>query len=258
MTDHTGNVALVTGAAGGIGRASAEQFAASGAKVAVADINLEGAKETVRRIEAAGGKAIPVHVDVTDEASVQAMVKHTAAYYGFLDCAHNNAGISDPPAAFHEVTTEQWDRMIAVNLTSVFWCMKYEIIQMLAQGPSDGLRGAIVNTASGAAIVPAPGMPQYTAAKHGVVGLTKNAAQEYFPMGIRTNAILPGLTDTPMLQRSFETSPPEVVKMMKASVPGGAPGSPADVAAAAVWLCSREARWINGQSLLTDGGGVLR
>ncbi|MBW2423318.1 MAG: SDR family oxidoreductase [Deltaproteobacteria bacterium] len=258
MTDHSQNIALVTGAGSGIGRASAELFAKHGAKVAIADIDLESAKDTLRRIEAAGGEGIAIHVDVGDERSVEAMIDRTVSHYGRLDCAHNNAGISQDTRPFHEVTTEMWDRMILINLTSVFWCMKYEIARMLEQEPRDGQRGAIVNTSSGAAIVPAPGQPQYTAAKHGVVGLTKNAAQEYFPQGIRSNAILPGLTNTAMMQRSLETSSPEIIAQMRASIPGGEPGDPADVAAAAVWMCSPEARWINGQSVLTDAGGVLR
>jgi NAD(P)-dependent dehydrogenase (short-subunit alcohol dehydrogenase family) len=144
--------------------------------------------------------------------------------------------------------------MIAVNLTSVFFCLKYEIRQMLKQDSIDGRRGAIVNTSSGAGFVPAPGQPHYTAAKHGVVGLTRSAAQEYAKEGIRTNAICPGLTETAMVSNI----PPDLMDKLKRTLPGGEIGRADDVAAAAVWLCSAAARWVNGQSLVVDGGGVLR
>lgn len=220
----------------------------------VVDLNEAGGAETVSRIEGAGGVASFLKVDVADEGAVAAMVSECVARYGRLDAAMNNAGISDAPAIFHELSGKAWDRMISINLSAVFYGMKYQIVQMLKQDPIDGRRGAIVNTSSGAGIIPAPGQPHYTAAKHGVLGLTKLGAQEYATRGIRTNAICPGVTKTGMMS----TQPPEFVEMIKKTVPGGELGRPEDVAATAVWLCSSEARWVNGQSVIVDGGGVLR
>ncbi len=255
---HDGNVALVTGAASGIGRAAAERFAAEGARVVVVDIDEPGGLETVQRIEGAGGTARFLRVDVTDEIAVEQMVAQTVERFGRLDCALNNAGTSDPARAFVDLEAAVWNRMIAIDLTSVFFCMKHELRQMLRQERVRGRRGAIVNTASGASIVPAPGQPHYTAAKHGVLGLTKIAAQEYYAQGIRTNAICPGLTDTGLVRAFLASSPPKVAEQVRRSVPGGELGRPEDVAAAAVWLASDEARWVNGDSLIVDGGGVLR
>lgn len=247
-----GKVALVTGAAGGIGRASAQLFAREGAKVVVADVQEAGAAETVRSITDAGGQAVAVGCDVTDEAQVEALVASCVSTYGRLDAAHNNAGINDTSRAFHEFDLASWNRMIAVNLTSVFVCMKHEIRQMLDQGS-----GAIVNTSSGAGVIAAPGLPHYTAAKHGVLGLVKSAAQEYNGRGIRVNAVLPGMTDTPMIQGWFETNP-DLANAVLATMPGGALGRPEQVAEAAVWLCSDRASWVSGESMLVDGGGVCR
>jgi len=247
-------VALVTGGASGIGRAAAELFSAQGARVFVVDVDDDGGKRTVEAIAARGGTATYRHVDVTDERAVEEMVDVCVATYGRLDVAMNNAGISDVPQRFVDLPADSWRRMIAVNLTSVFFCLKYEIRQMLTQQPIDGRRGAVVNTSSGAGVVPAPGQPHYTAAKHGVIGLTKSAAQEYVGDGIRVNAICPGLTETGMTS----SIPPDLMEKLKRMLPGGEVGRAADVAAAAVWLCSGEARWINGQSLVVDGGGILR
>jgi len=247
-------VVLVTGGASGIGRAAAELFAAEGAKVLVVDVDDREGARTVDAIVARGGVATFRRVDVTDERAVEEMVAACIAAYGRLDAAMNNAGISDVPQRFIDLPADAWRRMIAVNLTSVFFCLKYEIRQMLTQDPIDGRRGAIVNTSSGAGVVPAPGQPHYTAAKHGVLGLTKSAAQECVGDGIRVNAICPGLTETGMVSGI----PAEMMTKLKRMLPGGEIGRAADVAAAAVWLCSREARWVNGQSLIVDGGGILR
>jgi NAD(P)-dependent dehydrogenase (short-subunit alcohol dehydrogenase family) len=249
-----GRVALVTGGGSGIGRAAAEQFAREGARVVVADLDAAGAKQTVERIAGAGGDAAAVEVDVTDEASVEAMVQTAIERYGRVDAAFNNAGISHPPRPFVELTAADWRQMIEVNLTGVFLCMKHEIKAMLEQEPIDGLRGTLCATSSGAGRIPAPGQPHYTAAKHGLLGLVKLAAQEYLAQGIRSNAILPGLTDTPMVHRN---NPPEFVEQLRRFSPGGELGNPEDVAAAAVWLCSPEARHVNGQSIAVDGGGVM-
>ncbi|CAB4752855.1 MAG: glucose 1-dehydrogenase [Actinobacteria bacterium] len=248
-----GKVALVTGAGGGMGRAGAEIFAREGAKhVYVADLKEDGGHETVANIERVGGAATFVKVDVTEEDEVAALIQRIVAEQGRLDAAWNNAGINDTSRAFHEFDKASWDRMIAVNLTSVFLCMKHELIQMLAQGG-----GAIVNTSSGAGIIAAPGLPHYTAAKHGVLGITKSAAGEYNNSNIRVNAVCPGMIDTPMIQGWFETNP-ELATMVLQTMPGKKLGRPAQVAEAAVWLCSDAADYVSGLSMLVDGGGVNR
>ena len=249
-----GRVALVTGGGSGIGRCAAEQFAAEGARVVVADLDLDGAKQTTERIAASGGEAAAVEVDVADEASVSAMVAGSVERYGRIDAAFNNAGVSFTPGPFVDLTLDEWERMLAVNLTGVFLCMKHEVRAMLAQDPVGGLRGQLCATSSGAGRIPAPGQAHYTAAKHGVVGLVKLVAQEHYASGIRSTAILPGCTDTPMMHRN---NPREAVEMMRRHSPGGEMGRPEDVAAAAVWLCSTEARYVNGQSVPVDGGVVL-
>jgi len=246
-------VTLVTGGGSGIGRAACEQFGREGARVVVADRNLEAANEVAGAICAGGGEALSLEVDVADERSVSSMVRQCIDHYGRLDAALNNAGISHDPRPFTELPIEDWDKMIGINLTGVFLCMKHELIAMQAQDPVDGMRGALCATSSGAGRIPAPGQPHYTAAKHGLLGLVKLAAQENIATGIRSNAILPGSTDTPMMH----SNPPEWVKTMEKMSPGGNFGTAENVAAAAVWLCSREARWVNGQSVAVDGGGVM-
>ena len=257
MSLHEGSVALVTGAGQGIGRAAAQAFANEGARVVVADLNADAGQETADQIRDTGGDAAFVETDVADEAAVERMVAFAVATYGRLDSAMNNAGISDRHCPFDHMELEVWQRMISINLTGVFLCMKHEIRHMLTQEPRDGRRGAIVNTSSGAGIVPAPGQPHYTAAKHGVLGLTKCAGAEYYLRGIRANAICPGVTLTPMLEAALEGNPDEAAAL-KNTVPGGLLGRPMDVASTAVWLCSEQARWVNGQSIIVDGGGVMR
>jgi NAD(P)-dependent dehydrogenase (short-subunit alcohol dehydrogenase family) len=225
--------------------------------VVVVDAAADGGKETVERIRGEGREAIFVQADVTDEGAVEAAVARAVESYGRLDSAFNNAGIADEPGPLHELSLEAWDRMIAINLTGVFLCMKHEIAQMLRQERIDGRRGAIVNTSSGAGFIAAPGMPHYTAAKHGVLGVVKNAAQEYYEEGIRVNAVCPGVTATPMTAATI-VGDSEFVQRMRASLPGGEAGRPEDVAQAAVWLCSQRARWINGEPMLVDGGSVAR
>ena len=250
-----GKVVLVTGGAGGIGQAAARQFAAQGAAhVVVADVDGEGARATADAINAGGPQTLAsaVAVDVTDEAAVMSMVDEVVARHGRLDIAFNNAGISDMMSEFDQLELARWDRMIAVNLTSVFLCMKHELRHMAAQGG-----GAIVNTSSGAGVVAAPGQPHYTAAKHGVVGLTKAAAQEYARRGIRVNAVLPGSTDTPMIRR-FIGDNEEIAKMIASTNIGGRMLTPDEVAETAVWLASDAASMVNGQSLIVDGGGLVR
>jgi NAD(P)-dependent dehydrogenase (short-subunit alcohol dehydrogenase family) len=249
----TGKVVLVTGAGGGMGRSGAEIFAREGAAhVYVADILDDGAAETVELVRKAGGAGTALHLDVTDDAAVADAIARIVREQGRLDAAWNNAGINDVSRPFHELDLDSWHRMIAVNLTSVFSCMRHELAQMLAQGG-----GAIVNTSSGAGLIAAPGLPHYTAAKHGVLGLTKAAAQEYNGRNIRVNAVCPGMVDTPMIQSWFSTNP-DLAKAVLATMPGGKLGRPSQVAEAAVWLCSDAADWVSGLSMVVDGGGVNR
>jgi NAD(P)-dependent dehydrogenase (short-subunit alcohol dehydrogenase family) len=247
-----GKVGLITGAATGIGRAAALLFAAEGARVVVADVDEKEARSTVASIGSAGGDAAFFRVDVSDESQVISLVEHTVDRFGRLDYAVNNAGIAGPTAALHQVELADWSRTIATNLGGVFLSMKHEIIQMQRQG-----FGAIVNTASGAGIVATPGMAPYCASKHGILGLTKTAAVENAALGIRVNAICPGATDTPMMQATMAIDP-SVKKMILKSMPGGRMGEPAEIAEAALWLCSDRASFVSGEAMLVDGGTVAR
>ena len=247
-----GKVALVTGAGSGIGRATALVSAREGAKVVVSDIVVEGGQETVQQIEAAGGEAIFVKADVSQAADVETLITQTVETYGRLDCAFNNAGIEGGMKLTIDCTKEEFDRTIAVNLTGVWLCMKYEIQQMLSQGG-----GAIVNTASAAGLVGFPGLPDYVASKHGVVGLTKTAALEYAKSGIRVNAVCPGVIQTPMVERGAQLSPgfDELALSME---PVGRFGQPAEVGEAVVWLCSDAASFVTGIPMQVDGGLVAQ
>jgi NAD(P)-dependent dehydrogenase (short-subunit alcohol dehydrogenase family) len=246
-------IVLVTGGGSGMGAAGAEIFAREGAAhVYVVDVNTDGGERVAAAVHKAGAGASFVAVDVTDEGAVAGLIDRIVAEHGRLDCAWNNAGITDAAGPFTSLAKDAWDRMIAVNLTAVFLCMKHELRQMTTQG-----YGAVVNTSSGAGIVAAPYLPHYTAAKHGVLGLTKAAAQEYNGAGIRVNAVCPGMTDTPMIQSWFESSP-AVAQAVLATMPGGRLGRPEQVAEAAVWLCGDPAGWVSGLSMVVDGGAVNR
>jgi NAD(P)-dependent dehydrogenase (short-subunit alcohol dehydrogenase family) len=246
-------VALVTGAGSGIGRAAALRLGGEGAAaVVVADRDGGAANATAAALRAAGTDAHAITCDVTVESEVEALVRDTVQRYGRLDAAVNNAGISDTARRFHEMPLDEWDRVVAVDLTSVFLCMKHELAHMVQVG-----RGAIVNTASGAGIIGFPGLPHYVASKHGVLGLTKTAALEYARDGIRVNAVCPGVTDTPMVRASIGRSESAEARL-RATVPTGQLGRPHDVAAAIVWLCSSQAGWVTGESMLVDGASVCR
>jgi NAD(P)-dependent dehydrogenase (short-subunit alcohol dehydrogenase family) len=250
---HAGRVAFVTGAgSAGIGRATALAFAREGADVAVADVSVEGNQETARMIEQLGRRALAVRCDVSRVEDVRDALDKTIATFGRLDSAFNNAGIEEKSEMTADVSVEDWDRVMGVNLRGVFLCMKYEIPLMLKQGA-----GAIVNCASVAGLVGFQGIPAYTASKHGVVGLTKAAALEYAMLNIRVNAMCPGVIDTPMVERFVQGSP-EVREQMIAMEPIGRMGKPEEIAAAVVWLCSEQASFVTGHALAADGGFVAR
>ena len=247
-----GKIALITGAGSGIGRASALTFAREGAKVAVADKLVDGGRETVRMVEAAGGTASFIEVDVSDAASVEAMVAATVDTYGRLDCAYNNAGIEGQVAPTDSYADDMFDKVIAVNLTGVWLCMKYEIPRLLEQGG-----GAIVNTASGAGLIGVAGLSAYVASKHGVIGLTKTAALEYAKSGVRVNAVCPGLIQTPMVER-LTADQPQLGEALVAMEPVGRTGRPEEIAESVVWLCSDAASFVTGHAMSVDGGFVAQ
>lgn len=243
---------IVTGAAGGIGRASAIAFSRKGAGVVVADLNLEGCEETVSLIAGEGGTAVAIKTDVSKSKDVQAMVDKAVSEYGGLNFAHNNAGIEGALGFVADYDEAEWDRVLSVNLRSSFLCMKYEIPKMLEAGG-----GAIVNTASIAGLVAVMAMPAYVASKHGMLGLTKNAAVEYAKQNIRVNAICPGGVQTPMVDRLSAGQAKEAFEAnIEATHPIGRIGQPEEIADVAVFLCSDKASFITGQALAADGGYV--
>jgi NAD(P)-dependent dehydrogenase (short-subunit alcohol dehydrogenase family) len=246
-----GRVALVTGAASGIGRAAALAFARHGAKVVVSDVAGDGGKETVASIEASGREAIFVRADVSLAHDAAELVQTTVETYGRLDCAHNNAGIDGRGFKPHEYPEDLWDRVMAINLKGVWLCLKYEVEQMLRQGG-----GAIVNTASVAGLIGVPNACGYVASKHGVVGLTKSAALAYARKGIRVNAVCPGFVRTPMAEALIAERPPGYEAAMVASEPVGRLGTPEEVAEFVVWLCTDAASFVTGAALSVDGGYV--
>ena len=250
-----GKVAIVTGAGAGIGRASAFAFAERGAKVVVADWVAEGGNETVQLITQAGGEATFIKADVSNSAEVEALLKKAVATYGRLDFAHNNAGLAMRkewvPTA--DISEEVWDRMITLNLKSVWLCMKFEIPQMLKQG-----KGAIVNTSglSGLLGNAKAGSP-YVASKHGVCGLTRAAAAEYGTLGIRVNAVCPGIVRTARSEPDSEAAAKSQMERLAQS-PAGRKAEPEEIAEAVVWLCSDSASYINGHLLPLDYGTVAQ
>ncbi len=246
-----GKVALVTGAAGGIGRAAAQIFAREGASVVVSDLQEAAGAETVQLIRDAGGEAIFVRCDVTQSADVEKLVRSAVGTYGRLDCAYNNAGVEGAWTRIHECTEENFDLNYNVNLKGVFFCIKYQVKQFLAQGGP----GAIVSTASIAGLVGSKNAGAYVAAKHGVVGLTKTAALEYATKGIRVNAVCPGVIRTPMLERMFQQNPKMEAPMLGFE-PIGRFGMPSEIGEAAVWLCSEQASFVTGLAMAVDGGAI--
>jgi NAD(P)-dependent dehydrogenase (short-subunit alcohol dehydrogenase family) len=246
-----GKVALVTGAASGIGRAAALLLAREGARVVVADVDDAGGDATCRLVADTGGQASFVHADVGDAASVRALVETAVGRYGRLDCAFNNAGIASPFAPLADFTEDAWDRILTTNLKGVWLCLKYEIPIMRAQG-----RGSIVNTSSGTTMTTFVGAGPYAASKAGIIQLTRVAALECADAGVRVNCILPGMTRTPPIQRRFAANPAEEPEKL-AQYPLGRIGTPEEIAEAAAWLLSDQSTFVTGHALVADGGVSL-
>lgn len=246
-------IALITGAASGIGRAAALSFTREGAKLTIADVAAEGGEKTANLVRKAGGEAEFIRCDVSKSAEVEALINAVVKRYGRIDCAFNNAGIEGQVLHLADDTEENFDRVIAIDLKGVFLCLKYEIRQMLKQETG----GAIVNTASMAGLVGSHGMPAYTAAKHGVVGLTKVAGLEYSRSGIRVNAVCPGVIDTPMVDR-LVAGRPKMAQRMVGVEPIGRMGKPEEIAEAALWLCCDHASFVTGCAMPVDGAATAQ
>jgi NAD(P)-dependent dehydrogenase (short-subunit alcohol dehydrogenase family) len=247
-----GKAALITGAGSGIGRATARIFAREGAKLVLAEVVESRGRETLDLVKDLGADAIFVKTNVAEWSEVEAAVAKAVATYGRLDCAFNNAGIEGEGGETHVCSEENWNRVISVNLTGVWLCMKAEIAQMLKQGG-----GAIVNTSSGAGLVGVRGMPAYVAAKHGVVGLTRAAALEYGRHGIRVNAVCPGPIRTPMLERLLAVRP-DAEQRFARSGPLRRLGEPEEIGETVAWLCSDRASYVTGLPMPVDGGSLAQ
>jgi NAD(P)-dependent dehydrogenase (short-subunit alcohol dehydrogenase family) len=244
--DFPGKVAFVTGAASGIGRATALAFARAGANVVVADIAEQGNQETARLIEEQGGRVLAVTCDVRRSEAVQAALNQAIETFGRLDFACNNAGVEQGPEPLADLAEDEWDRIVDTNLRGIFLCMKYEIPLILKQG------GAIVNISSGAGVKGFRGAA-YVASKHGVVGITRSAALEYAQTNLRINAVCPGIINTPMMDR-FTGGTEEGRQGAIAQEPVGRMGKPEEIAAAVLWQCSDVASFAVGQIMVVDGG----
>ncbi len=244
----SGRVALVTGGAAGIGRATAQAFAGEGLQVVVADLDVAGGEGTVELIRAAGGDAVFVRCNVTNESDVQNLLAQAVNAYGRVDYAFNNAGIEIEKGKLAEGSVDEFDAIMGVNVKGVWLCMKYQLPLMLAQGG-----GAIVNTASVAGLGAAPKMSIYAASKHAVIGLTKSAAIEYAKKNIRVNAVCPAVINTDMFRRAYEADPKKA-DFAAAMHPVGRIGKVEEIASAVLYLCSDGAAFTTGHSLAVDGG----
>jgi len=243
-----GKVALVTGAASGMGLATARSFAQAGAAVALVDVNETAVGSAAGELGSAGHQVIGIWCDVADEAQVKSMVRRTVDTFGRLDAAFNNAGVQVAPSDAADEAADAFDRVNAVNLRGVWACMKFELHHMREQGS-----GAIVNCSSLGGLVGLPGRAAYHASKHGVIGLTRSAALEYAPRGIRINAVCPGIIDTPMVSEMLVDQAEAMKELMKAQ-PIGRLGRAEEIASAVLWLCSAGASFIVGHALAVDGG----
>lgn len=252
MTLFDGEVALVTGASSGIGRATATAFAASGARVALADLQTDPGEELAAALRADGADAHFFAADMAEADGVKAMVAGVIERWGRLDAAFNNAGVEGETAPTAECTVANWDRVLAINLTGVFHCMRHEIPAML-----EGGGGAIVNCSSVAGSVGFAGIPAYVASKHGLIGLSRTAALEYAQQNIRVNTVSPGVIRTPLVER-FTRGDPEALAALEAMEPVGHIGEPQDVANMVVWLCSDRASFVTGADFAVDGGFLAK
>lgn len=250
MSDRNfeGKIALVTGAAAGIGRATALAFAREGAKVVVSDVDDAGGEQTLAAIQQMGGEGIYVHADVSSLEEVDALFETLKKTYGSLDYACNNAGIEGAQAKTGDCTLENWRRTIGINLDGVFYCMRREL-ELMAPAQS----GSIINMSSIAGKQGFPNLSAYVASKHAVIGLTKSAALEYAPLGVRINAICPGVIDTPMVQRTTQQSE-EATRQYVGMQPVGRMGNPEEIADAVIWLSSEKASFVTGVAIPIDGG----
>lgn len=252
MQGLEGQVALVTGAAAGIGRATALMMAHQGARVVISDLAVESGNAVVEEINADGGEAVFVPADVSKGSEVETLVRTAVEKYGRLDCAVNNAGINGSIKFTADYDEAEWQRVIDINLKGVWLCMKHEIPRMLEQG-----KGAIVNLSSMGGLVGFPAQSPYIASKHGVIGLTRTAALEYGGNGIRVNAVCPGVIHTTMVE-SLLVEIPDIIDGLNRQAPIGRIGQPGEIAAAIVWLCSDAASFVTGHALSVDGGYVIQ
>ena len=247
-------VALVTGAAAGLGLATAKAFAESGASVVLADWNEKAVHSAAEELSRQGHKTLAIGCDVADDAQVEEMIRQTVATFGQLDAAYNNAGIQNILAETADSPRDDYDRVMAINLRGVWSCMKFELQQMRKQGS-----GAIVNCSSLGGLIGGNQRGTYHAAKHGVIGFTKSAALEYATRGIRVNAVCPGMIRTPMVDQMIAGGQgEELMAMLKALVPMARMGEAEEIADAVLWLCSSAASYVTGQSISVDGGYVMR
>ena len=249
-TTNQKKVVLVTGAGMGIGLACAKAFAHAGYITVLADINEP--KDQAEKLVKEGLNAVAYRIDVSDTQAVKEMMDWIVLEYGHLDAAHNNAGIQTPQRPMAEITDDEFDRTVAVDLKGVWNCMRYEILQMLKQG-----HGAVVNTASAGGVVGFPGQAAYIACKHAILGLTKTAAIDYAGKGIRINAVCPGVIQTAMVD-DLKRRNTALEQVFTKDIPAGRLGKPEEIADAVLWLCSPQASYMNGQGLIVDGGITIK